>query len=243
MFKVTAAHSSLPSQAKINSPCRAWSARQLIAVAALLVALAAASLLVDTAIARMAKERGFPGELRRLIRLSEFFGWGGTVALVIVAAAMLDPRGWRAALPLATAAYGSGILADGAKLLVARLRPIAATLDRGALGTFVAWLPLFHKEELGRSYGYALQSFPSAHAATAAGLAVGLATLYPRGRWLFAICAVLASLQRIEAEAHFLSDVLCGAAIGCLIGAATGYYLAPGREPGPTSGAGGLELE
>jgi undecaprenyl-diphosphatase len=64
-----------------------------------------------------------------------------------------------------------------------------------------------------------LQSFPSGHAATAAGLAVALAVLYPRGRWLFAVLAVLAALQRVEVQSHFPSDVLAGAALGCLTGA------------------------
>ena len=51
-------------------------------------------------------------------------------------------------------------------------------------------------------------------------LAVALAALYPRGRWLFASFAALACFQRLEAQAHFASDVLAGAALGCLVGAA-----------------------
>ena len=57
--------------------------------------------------------------------------------------------------------------------------------------------------------------FPSAHAATAVGLAIALGVLYPRGRWLFIAFAFLAGLQRIEAQAHFASDVLAGAAVAC----------------------------
>jgi membrane-associated phospholipid phosphatase len=86
--------------------------------------------------------------------------------------------------------------------------------------TFIACLPQWNRDSLGRGYGYALQSLPSAHAATAVGLALALAALYPRGRWLFASFAVLAGLQRIEAQAHFASDVLAGAAVGCMVGAA-----------------------
>ena len=51
------------------------------------------------------------------------------------------------------------------------------------------------------------------------GLAIALAAIYPRGRWLFAAFALLACLQRIHALAHFPSDILAGAAIGCLVGA------------------------
>ena len=53
----------------------------------------------------------------------------------------------------------------------------------------------------------------------AAGLAAALGVLYPRGRWLFACFALLAMLQRIDAQAHFCSDVLAGAAIGCCVAA------------------------
>jgi len=45
-------------------------------------------------------------------------------------------------------------------------------------------------------------------------LAVGLAWLFPRWRWLFAAMAVLVGCQRIQAGAHYPSDVLCGAALG-----------------------------
>jgi len=192
----------------------------LFAAAILLAALAAAALTVDLQIAQAVKDRGLPGELRRLVRLSEVFGFGGTVALMIVAAATLDARGWRVIVPLAVPAYGAGVLADGLKLLVARHRPSAANLSEPVLDTFITWLPLLHREALGERYGHALQSFPSAHAATATGFAVALAALWPRGRWLFGVFAVLAGAQRIEAQAHFLSDVLAGAALGCLVGAA-----------------------
>jgi len=177
-----------------------------------LAVLAIAALFADMAIARFVNEHGLPGELKRLVRLSETFGWGGTVALIILTAAVLDPRGWRVIPPLAVSAFGAGGLADGIKLFVSRWRPSSANLSNHFSDTFI------HGSSTVR--GYAVQSFPSSHAATAAGLAAALALLYPRGRWLFAAFAVLAGLQRIEAQAHFASDVLAGAAIGCLVAAA-----------------------
>ena len=60
------------------------------------------------------------------------------------------------------------------------------------------------------------RAFPSAHAASAVGLAVALSRFYPQGRPLFVGLAVLACLQRMTSGAHFLSDVLAGAAIGYL---------------------------
>jgi len=61
------------------------------------------------------------------------------------------------------------------------------------------------------------QSFPSAHTATAAALAVVLTSVYFRGVWLFYSVVVLVAMQRVETGAHYVSDVLCGAAIGCVV--------------------------
>jgi membrane-associated phospholipid phosphatase len=64
------------------------------------------------------------------------------------------------------------------------------------------------------------QSLPSGHAATAAGLAAALIWLYPKGRKLFPVLVVLVACHRIEAEAHYLSDVLGGAAVGVIVATA-----------------------
>jgi membrane-associated phospholipid phosphatase len=50
-------------------------------------------------------------------------------------------------------------------------------------------------------------------------LAIVLSYYYPRGRWLFTIFAGLAMLQRLDAHAHYLSDVLAGAALAFLLAA------------------------
>jgi membrane-associated phospholipid phosphatase len=197
--------------------------------AVVLSTLAGLALWIDLPVATWVRDQGFSGEWKRLIRLSETFGWGGTALVIILTAAVLDPRGWRIVPRLATSSLGAGLVADVVKLLLARLRPAAANLSGMVQETFVAWLPTVNAKSLSRAYGHQLQSFPSAHAATAAGLAVGLAALYPRGRWLFFTFAVLAGLQRIDAQAHFTSDVLAGAALGCLISAACQIRSAPTR--------------
>jgi membrane-associated phospholipid phosphatase len=202
---------------------------RLLILAGGLLALAAAALWVDLALAAYIERNPFSGELRRLIRLGEVFGWGGTVALIILTAAALDRRGWRVAPRLAFFSLGAGLLADGVKLLIGRWRPSAAPAGGDAMDTFVAWLPAFRADNLELRYGHALQSFPSGHAAAAAGLAIGLSMLYPRGRWLFALFAVLAALQRVEARAHFASDVLAGAALACVVAAICEYPAPLGR--------------
>jgi len=199
---------------------RPWQTTQLWAATGALAMLAVAALLVDLPLATFVRAGGLPERLRRLVRLSEAFGWGGTALLIILTATALDLRGRRVFWRLAVGSLGAGLLADGVKFLIARLRPSVADLGGHVQDTFTGWLPLFASERLGRPYGHALQSFPSAHAATATGLALGLAALYPRGRWLFVLFAILACLQRIDAQAHFASDVLAGAALGTMLAAA-----------------------
>jgi membrane-associated phospholipid phosphatase len=198
--------------------CR-LAAKRLWATALVLAVLAGAALAIDLPVAQWVKAGGLPGEVRRVVRLSEVFGWGGTVTLIVITAAVLDPRGWRVLVSLAASSLGAGLLVDGLKLLVARTRPSASGEITTALATFVGWLPVWQTHDP-TLRGHSIQSFPSAHAATAAGLASALGMLYPRGRWLFAGFAFMAMLQRVDAQAHYCSDVLAGAAVGCCVAAA-----------------------
>jgi membrane-associated phospholipid phosphatase len=202
---------------------RRLAARLLAAGALVLALLALAAVSVDMPLARLVHAADWPGDLERLVRLSEVFGYGGTVIVIIVIACALDPRGWRVAPRLVISALGAGVMADLVKLLVfVRTRPEVSDLNASAGDTFVSWFPPGAGErlrELNLEYGAELQSFPSAHTATAVGLAIGLSWLYPRGWWLFAALSAMAGWQRIHSESHFLSDVLAGAAIGLLVGA------------------------
>jgi membrane-associated phospholipid phosphatase len=180
---------------------------QLWACAAVLAGLGVASLAIDLPLAGWAHRDACPAIVQKLCGLSETFAHGVGVAMILVLIAVLDP--WhRYTLPrIAAAALGSGLLANVFKLLVARTRPHHFDSGADVLDSFHAWFPLLGN----RSWE---QGFPSSHAATAAGLAIALACLYPRGRWLFPCLAALAGLQRVLSEAHFLSDVFWGAAVG-----------------------------
>ncbi|MCE9528831.1 MAG: phosphatase PAP2 family protein, partial [Planctomycetales bacterium] len=143
-----------------------------------LVILAVGAFWLDLPIARYFANEPWRGDLNTTVRLCEAFGYGLTAALIVLAAAVLDPRGWRVLPRLALSTYGAGLVADAVKLFVGRHRPkdvehIATT----ALDTFTTWANHQHT--------HLTQSFPSAHPATATGLAMGLAYLYPRRRWLF----------------------------------------------------------
>jgi membrane-associated phospholipid phosphatase len=202
---------------------RLWILAAALAVSALL------ALLVDVPLARLFAAGRFPGELRHLVRLSEVYAHGSGVVLLLLAAAALDPRGWRIVPRLALAAFGAGLLADAMKLVLARYRPSAFDLDLNVWHSFLGFFAWRHAETFAEAFSRNIQSFASGHAATAAGLACAMSRLYPRGTWFFVLMAVLASFQRLEAGAHFFSDVLAGASLGVVFNLLLEHRLARSR--------------
>jgi len=182
----------------------------------------------DLAVTSFCRAGSLPGDVRKLVILAEVFGHGVGVGCVLLTVVVLDRARLRALPRLIACAYGAGLVANIGKLIVIRARPRQNQFD-SVWETFQGWFPLFTSVSLDKALESNLQSFPSAHTATAAGLAVALGVLYPRGRWLFAFFAALAAMQRIQVTAHFLSDVIAGAAIGCLVAALCYSRLALGR--------------
>ena len=190
--------------------------------------LAATATTIDQPLARVfqprkANQKFYPAlsdltnvvNLTKVVNLCEAFSYGGTVVILIALTGRLDGAGARAMPRLFAGAFGGGLAANVLKLLVSRTRPKAADLEGPSVATFGDWLPF-----LGDSFGtHHYQSFPSAHTATAFGLATVLAAKYPRGGLFFFLLAAVAGLQRIQVMDHFASDVLCGAALGVLCGA------------------------
>lgn len=159
-----------------------------------------------------------PAGLKRCLAFGETYAHGFGIACILLTVFALDPAR-RILLPrVAAVAFGGGLLADMLKLLVARTRPRDFDLAGSIFDTFGPLFP-FGKLASGE------QGFPSAHMATAFGLTAGLIWLYPRGRWLFPLFAILAGGQRLSSEAHYLSDVVWGAAAGCI---AVGLFLPGG---------------
>lgn len=195
------------SAAELRTPCAGHSAFWLLPPL-IFLALAWASLSADLPVARWAAGRDYPRVVRELMSISEAFGHGVGVTLIVITIFVLDPARRRRLPWLIAAVLLAGLGANVVKLLVARERPSAADLSQAdAAGTFSGWLPLAHNGSLH-------QSFPSAHTATAVGMALLLSALYPHGRLLFAVLAVSVGAQRILGSAHFLSDVMAGAAVG-----------------------------
>ncbi len=173
---------------------------------------------LELAITRWATAGTLPGSVQKAIRISEAFSHGFGAAMILLAVFVLD-RDRRARMPrLVAGTLLGGILANGSKLLVSRTRPRAFDLHGSILDSFSGWFALGQLPSV-------QEGFPSAHAATGFGLAVMLSWAYPAGRTFFFVLAALSGYQRVHSAAHFPSDVLFGAALGCL-GA---YACLPGR--------------
>lgn len=202
--------------------------RRLVAGAAALVFLGGMAFFADIAVARWCKAGHVPKSLMRFLNFSEVCGHGMGVATILLAAAVLDPTlGGRRALPRLTsvgslplsqdflrmvaASFAGGLLANIVKATpVDRVRPRAADLSTvvtafSTFGDTLATTIASHSD---------VNSFPSGHAATAAGLAAALSWKYPHGSWLFFGLAASAAAQRVVTSAHYPSDVCMGAALG-----------------------------
>jgi undecaprenyl-diphosphatase len=178
------------------------------------VAVLAAGLFgLDQPLARWTA-RGSEG-LRDLFGIVTWFGQGGVVlvpcGLFLLACSWLRPRlpslagpiarGTRGAALLFAAVAAAGIVNDLLKLIFRRARP-ELWLNGDPAGFFSG------------HFGSAYQSFPSGHTATSVAAAIILGQLLPRWRIEFASFAVLIGLSRIVLDAHYLSDVVAGAAVG-----------------------------
>jgi membrane-associated phospholipid phosphatase len=206
-----------------------------------LMALAIALFPIDVWLVESLKAAKLPGDLRKAIGICEVFAQGVGVFLILLTLVVMVPGTRRFLMQLIVIAYGGGALTNFIKMLVARARPSNQAVWPFDLEDW-HWIGgdgWNHFEPFGTQW----HSFPSGHAATAAGLAFGLLLYFPRGRWLFPLFAAMAMLQRVVALAHYPSDVCAGASIGilwavcCIHPRLLGRWLTPpadsAREPSP----------
>lgn len=143
-----------------------------------------------------------PGLLRRLAILLAHSGDSWLWLLALIPLAWRGPEFWsRRAIVYIFAILITALLVFAIKLIVRRRRPEGE------------WGQVYRKTDP--------HSFPSGHAARAALLAVLAIGLGPA--WLgllLAIWAPLVMLARVAMGVHYLSDVLAGALLGGLAGAA-----------------------
>jgi len=179
-----------------------------------MLTVAAAALTVDCRVSHWVLGDNLPDFVEDLFSVAEPFGHGIGVIIIALAIFQLDPRRRWGIPRLLIMALAAGMAANGVKMLVSRVRPHHFDFASGVWASFGEMLPFAGAGPEG-------QSFPSAHTATAVGLAMALVWLYPRGRWLFPMLAAMVACQRIVSGAHFLSDVLFGAALGYMVGIAS----------------------
>ncbi len=180
------------------------------------MAMAAVCYGVDASIVSGLSVDNLPGDIRKAVQLSEAFAHGISVTFILTAV-LLATRGvqqrmvWIAVLTTLL----SGVTANVLKGSFVRIRPhsVGKIVVEGA-GTDGGIAR--RTETVAASFWDSRQrSFPSGHAATAWGLAIGLSLAFPRATIIFCMLAVLACLQRIVSGAHFASDVFAGTAIAC----------------------------
>lgn len=179
-----------------------------------LIVLGCLALLVDTEVTRLRQSDFLAGDFRRIIRLSEIFAHGFGIAVTIYLLWVLAPDRRKMIPRLAACAILPGILVQCIKLFVGRYRP-GHFYPEFTDQVSTTWIGVVPNGQL--NFEYVSQSFPSAHAATAVGFAIGLTWLFPKCRNLFVTLATLATLQRVMAGAHWLSDVCFGAAVSVIV--------------------------
>ncbi len=193
--------------------------RRYLTWAALLLVFGAVALPFDFWWSKQLVSHLLPSDLARALQLSEIFGHGMGVLVILTGLYMLQPRLRRFVPRVATCAILPGLLANLFKIFVGRLRPgqFGLQFPESNSETF---LGLYPARDGTMNLEHVSQSFPSAHTATAFGLAVGLTWLYPRGKYFFFGVAIVASIQRVAFQAHWMSDVFAGAFVGVLLGGA-----------------------
>jgi membrane-associated phospholipid phosphatase len=183
-------------------------------VPALFAMLGIVAMSVDMPLARFVDTGYVPDSLKKAFDLAEVFAHGYGALAILIAVWVLAPER-RNGLPRIVCGWiMAGLLANLLKMTLSRRRPLKVDdLGISVFQTFEQWFPL-------TSAGSAGQAFPSGHTAGAVALAIGLAWLIPRGKWLFASFALMAAMQRMASGYHYLSDTLWGAALGWFCAAA-----------------------
>ena len=196
--------------------------KPIVTTAAVVLALIVTGSLAfafDMSFVRSFTPDDMPGELRSILDKAEPFGHGYGVIFILITVWVLTRQTARTLWPLAACSLGAGLAADIVKVFVARIRPRSLLAQPDVESSFAGLMPWLNESSgkfLESSYG----SFPSAHTATAVGLAVALGHFFPRGKYWFFALAGMVALQRVVRFAHFPSDACFGAALGIIVATA-----------------------
>lgn len=207
----------MPQQMPTNSsPLPKWDYRWLTIALVCVGCCFTLALWLDLTLSGSRSGEAVPGDLRRIVELSEIFAHGFGAVVVLIAIWQLLPDYRNRLRTLAAIIFVPGIAAQGIKRLVARRRPISYQADTPEESLFPSsiaetWAGFSPNGE------YIYESFPSAHATGAIALAIGLSWLFPRGKYIFFTLAFLACFQRISSGAHWVSDVVAGVGLAVVV--------------------------
>lgn len=179
------------------------------------IAAMAAAFALDRPVAQLMRRTGidqFIHDRRWFEDLLKSPGEFWFVLIVVAALYMRHPLKFRAAALVFGGALISGT--NGAmKWIVGRTRPYKLFDEQGS-----ALLAPFHLEPFRGGIPGAIQQanlcFPSGHTAWAFATAAAMSILLPRWRVVFYAVAAVVGIERVAENAHWLSDVVCAAALG-----------------------------
>lgn len=168
-------------------------------------------LLVERAGIRTTLVLTFKGDVKRETRWLAQYGQALCSVVAAVLVRQLDPQHPRRAIAVLVAPLAVSAAAMVIKRLTGRVRP-----NRENAGKF-----------LGPSLKHAnyRESFPSSHSASAIAMSGVLAEFYPSAAPTFWTLAIACAALRYVLDAHWLSDVLGGIALGYAAVYATSHFL------------------
>lgn len=176
---------------------------------------------LDERITRVLTSFRLGGDVRREIEAAQQYGQLVSSILVAAVIWLQDPARRRRLADWAAAFVITGVLATFLKIFLGRPRPVLnepemflGPLGAYPLGTDVG---IRHSWEIWAGISSKLWSMPSSHTAYIAVMAVFIAMLYPRLRYLaFGMIAVV-GFGRMVTGAHYFTDVIAGAALGLAV--------------------------
>ncbi len=150
--------------------------------------------------------------------------WTGTYWFTLIVAGVacfLHPLKWQAGGFMCLSGL-PGIVELLVKWIVGRIRPFRV---EGILQPLPFHFEPFRKG-LSGLFTQENLAFPSGHATVVFAAAAAAAMLWPKWRWVFYIIATLVAIERVAENAHWVSDVVAGAALGILGVRAIAWYCA-----------------
>lgn len=185
-----------------------------------LAALALLAAPLDAAVSGWFEGRRPSGDVRRELEALQQFGQLAVSLVIAATIVVLDRRRARRLLDWAAGALIAMVAVTVLKGMTGRPRP--ALHDpwhlTGPAGLYPTPEGSGYRMESPWLSSYDLASLPSRHACFAVLAAVFLTGMYPRLRPVAAGLALVVMSARVVLGAHYMSDVLAGAALGALVG-------------------------